>query len=281
MSVWRDERKLFTARRSSCSNNLKQWGLAMHTFHDGNGKFPLGIHRKEPDDIERRTWVVFLWPYIEAGTLAEAFDYTKDSHHAAKNRGLTTQKLPVYYCPSDRPSAAPASTTSMAKLNYLVNWGRSTLYDSTQPARHSPFGLLSGTQWYSFVSYQSSMKDVTDGLSKTLLFAECAFADVDADTRGSAFSDLGTPGFMTLYPPNNGTDAVTTCSNEPAMPCVQVNGTSPNTYNKIFVTARSKHPGGVMTAMCDGSVRFVTDTVEPVTWKSLSTSNLGETLGDF
>jgi prepilin-type processing-associated H-X9-DG protein len=125
------------------------------------------------------------------------------------------------------------------------------------------------------------MKDVTDGLSKTLLFAECTFADRDADTRGSAFFDMGSPGFMTRYPPNSGTDAIHTCSNEPAMTCSQLNGISPNTYNKISVTARSKHPGGVMAAMCDGSVRFVNDAVEPLTWKSLSTSNLGETLGDF
>jgi len=270
------------ARRSACSNNLKQWGLAMHSFHDANGQFPLGIHRHEPSDRQRRTWVVSLWPFIEATSLADAFDYTRDSHLGG-NLGLIEKKLSVYYCPSDRPSAPVASSTaSGAKLNYLVNWGRSALYDSTQPARHAPFGLRSGTHWYNFDAFQASMKDVTDGLSKTLLFAECVFANANSDSRGTAFSDLGTPGFMTLYPPNNGTDALSLCSNEPAMPCVTKDDSSASTRrNQITVTARSKHPGGVMVAMCDGSVRFVNDAVEPVTWKSLSTSNLGETLGDF
>ena len=271
------------ARRSTCSNNLKQWGLAMHLFHDGNGKFPLGSYRE--GGTARRTWVVYLWPFIEAGTLAENYDFSKDyfsTTSGSKNRTLTLTKLPVYYCPSDRPSARDATNAAGnalllgAKLNYLVNWGRGTLYASAEPAQHAPFVWRSGTNWNNFVPYQSSMKDVTDGLSKTLLFAECVFANSDADTRGCAFLDVGTPGFMTLNPPNSGSDVLHTCSSESTMLCSVA-----ATRNLIAASARSKHPGGVMTAMCDGSVRFVTNTVEPVTWKSLSTSNLGETLGDF
>lgn len=271
------------ARRNTCSNNLKQWGLAMHLFHDGNGKFPLGSYRK--GTTARRTWVVYLWPFIEAGTLAEKYDFSQNwssANSGSMNQTLTLTKLPVYYCPSDRPSARDATNAagsaldSGAKLNYLVNWGRGTLYDSAEPAQHAPFGWRSGTNWFDFVPYQSSMKNVTDGLSKTLLFAECVFANSDADTRGCDFFDIGTPGFMTRNPPNNGSDVLHTCSSEPTMPCSVA-----ATRNRITVSARSKHPGGVMTAMCDGSVRFVTNMVEPVTWKSLSTSNLGETLGDF
>jgi prepilin-type N-terminal cleavage/methylation domain-containing protein/prepilin-type processing-associated H-X9-DG protein len=277
------------ARRSTCSNNLKQWGLGMHSFHDGNGKFPLGSYREGA--TARRTWVVYLWPFIEAQSFTDAYDYSRDYFYASggcKNRSLTLTKLPVYYCPSDRPSARDATKAdgsalnSGAKVNYLVNWGRSTLYNSTEPAQHAPFGWKSGTNWDNFVPYQSSMRDVTDGLSKTLLFAECVFANADADTRGTAFFDVGTPGFMTLNPPNNGTDALMTCSNEPAMPCTIKDQSSASTRrDQITVTARSKHPDGVMAAMCDGSVRFVNDAVEPLTWKSLSTSNLGETVGDF
>ena len=269
-------------RRSACSNNLKQWGLAMHLFHDANGKFPLGSYRE--GTTARRTWVVSLWPFIEAGTLASAYDYSKDymSLDGCTNRTLTLTKLPAYYCPSDRPSARDATNAagnalnSGAKLNYLVNWGRSTLYDSLQPPQHAPFGWKSGTNWDTFVPYQSSMKDVTDGLSKTVLFAECVFANSDADTRGCAFMDVGTPGFMTLSPPNSGSDVLHTCSSEPGMLCSVA-----STRNLITVSARSKHPGGVMTAMCDGAVRFVNNTIEPATWRGLSTSNLGETLGDF
>jgi prepilin-type processing-associated H-X9-DG protein len=271
------------ARRSTCANNLKQWGLAMHTFHDGNGELPLGSYRE--GGTARRTWVVYLWPFIEAQAFADAYDYGKDffsTTSGSKNRSLTLTKLSIYYCPSDRPGARDATNSagtalnSGAKLNYLVNWGRSTLYDSSQPARHAPFGWLSGTNWDNFVPYQSSLKNVTDGLSKTLLFAECVFANSDVDTRGCAFLDVGTPGFMTLNPPNNGSDVLHTCSSEPAMPCSVA-----ATRNQITVTARSKHGGGVMTAMCDGAVRSISDTIDPVTWRNLGTSNLGDALGDF
>src|SRR5947209_13682246 len=53
------------AARMKCSNNLKQWGLAMHGYHDANGKLPLGA-RNGP----RQTWVMYLWPYVEQDNLA-------------------------------------------------------------------------------------------------------------------------------------------------------------------------------------------------------------------
>ncbi len=280
-------------RRTACSNNLKQWGMAMHTFHDANKKFPYGASRSNPTGYEgmgaqpqipnfngfaRRTWVVYLWPFIEQGTLADAFDYaefyssTASNASGTTNKELTLKKVAVYYCPSDRPSAG-APNNYGAKLNYLVNWGRSTLFDSAEPARHAPFGWRSGTDWSNFVPYQTSMKEVTDGLSKTLLFAECTFADSDDDARGAAMQDVGPPGFMTLNPPNTGSDALVRCSNEPRMPCVTKGS---GNRNQVTLTARSKHPGGVMAVTCDSAVRFINDTIEPVTWKDLSTMNLGE-----
>jgi len=287
-----------SARRSACTNNLKQWGLGMHLFHDIKNKFPYGASRTNPTGYEgmgnqpqipgfsgvaRRTWVVYLWPFVEQQVLAAAYDYTKpyidsSSNDSGKtNKELTHIKAPIYYCPSDRPNAGTPNNYG-AKLNYLVNWGRSTLYDSAEPSQHAPFGWRSGTDWSNFVPYQSSMKQVTDGLSKTLLLAECRFADSDNDARGCAMQDVGPPGFMTLYPPNNGTDAVPTCSNEPTMPCIPKGSGS---RHQLTVSARSKHPGGVMAAMCDGSVRFVIDKIEPITWKDLSTSNLGEVVGEW
>jgi prepilin-type N-terminal cleavage/methylation domain-containing protein len=53
------------AARAQCSNNLKQWGLAMHNYHDTNKKFPLG----ETNSPARQTWVMQLWPYVEEGVL--------------------------------------------------------------------------------------------------------------------------------------------------------------------------------------------------------------------
>src|SRR6201981_1862239 len=59
------------AARMKCQNNLKQWGLAMHSFHDAQGQFPIGA-RNNP----RQTWVMYLWPYIEQSALGSKNDLT-------------------------------------------------------------------------------------------------------------------------------------------------------------------------------------------------------------
>ena len=60
------------ASRMSCSNNLKQWGLALHNYPNVTGQFPEGA-RGNP----RRVWVVLLWPYIEQAALSAQYDLTK------------------------------------------------------------------------------------------------------------------------------------------------------------------------------------------------------------
>src|SRR5262249_39130961 len=72
------------ANRMSCSNNLKEWGLAAHHYHDGNGKFPPGVNRswdgglipKEPDKGKRYDWLHALLPYMEQGNLEKGWNYT-------------------------------------------------------------------------------------------------------------------------------------------------------------------------------------------------------------
>src|SRR5216110_2783435 len=57
------------AARIQCTNNLKQWALAMHNFHDTKKQFPYG-ERNNP----RQTWVMWLWPYIEQQNLSNGID---------------------------------------------------------------------------------------------------------------------------------------------------------------------------------------------------------------
>src|SRR6516162_7163745 len=59
------------AARMKCSNNLKQWTLAMHSYHDANTHFPLGAHNNP-----RQTWVMYLWPYVEQDNLARQINLT-------------------------------------------------------------------------------------------------------------------------------------------------------------------------------------------------------------
>src|SRR5215212_7828876 len=67
------------ARRTQCLNNLKQWGLAMHNYHDNLLQLPFGATAPQMPGGSvppRRTWVIFLWPYIEQGNLDTMNDYS-------------------------------------------------------------------------------------------------------------------------------------------------------------------------------------------------------------
>jgi prepilin-type processing-associated H-X9-DG protein len=66
---------------------------------------------------------------------------------------------------------------------------------------------------------------------------------------------------------------------QPNLPCDPVRFSSPN--RPATLAARSRHPGGVNVALCDGSVRFISDTIVIATWRALSTSQGGETLGEY
>src|SRR5437763_5785797 len=91
------------AARMQCENNMKQWALAMHTYHDTFKKFPLGS-RAGP----RQTWVMHLWPYIEQDNLQRGLNLLTQDFYTApctypsgSTTGLCLVKVPLYYCPSD------------------------------------------------------------------------------------------------------------------------------------------------------------------------------------
>jgi prepilin-type N-terminal cleavage/methylation domain-containing protein/prepilin-type processing-associated H-X9-DG protein len=265
-------------RRVSCTNNLKQWGLAMHSHHDALKHFPYGTNRNYPAGSEvatvtaspsRRTFVISLWPYLEALDLYSQYSFGR-LFNTSPNKALCSTPLPLYYCPSDRPNA---KVDTLCAPNYLVNWGTTTFGNA---GRKAPFGWLVGTTWNNNVPYHTRVADITDGTSKTLLMSEVVVApqDTDVDTRSRRFNDVGAPGFMTRTTPNSGVaDDIENCV--PYLPCLT------STRVNTSLAARSRHSGGVVVAMCDGSVRFINDTTDLGTWQALSTMAEGDIPGDF
>lgn len=265
-------------RRASCTNNLKQWGLAMHSHHDALKHFPYGTNRNYPAGTEvatvtsspsRRTFVIALWPYLEALDLYSQYSFGR-LFNTSPNKGLCSAPIALYYCPSDRPNAM---VDTLCAPNYLLNWGTTTFANA---GRKAPFGWLVGTTWNNNVPYHTRMADITDGTSKTLLMSEVVVVpqDSDVDTRSRRFNDVCAPGFMTRTTPNsNIPDDVENCLSY--MPC------RTSARVDISLTARSRHSGGVVTAMCDGSVRFINDTVDIGTWQALSTMGEGDLPGDY
>ncbi len=273
------------ARRSSCVNNLKQWGLAMHLHHDAVKHFPyFGQRRNDPEtnttgDLQSRSFAVSLWPYLEMLDLYSRYDLDK-RFWDAPNSALSQTPAPVYYCASDRPNAMFRGGNpkyDVCRGNYMVNFGPSV--GSHVGKQVAPFGIRFGSNQGNFVPFCTKLSQVTDGTSATLLVAEVRFPAFDdgsrQDARGSPLTHWA-PFVTAAAPPNSGTDMLKSgrCS-DTSLPCTEV---SQDLFTQIRFVARSQHPGGVNAVLCDGTVRFFPDSVDPGVWQELSTMNSGNPL---
>src|SRR5215469_13343388 len=85
------------AARMSCSNNLKQIGLACHNYESTNGHLPPG---SGPASSSASLLAVIL-PYVEQGNVYNLIDFTKDANSSATNQAFRNQEVKFYLCPSD------------------------------------------------------------------------------------------------------------------------------------------------------------------------------------
>jgi prepilin-type N-terminal cleavage/methylation domain-containing protein/prepilin-type processing-associated H-X9-DG protein len=262
------------AARAKCQNHLKQWGIAMHNHHDTRGHFPIGA-RNNP----RQTWVMHLWAYVEQNALDSNNNVNVPFHDPPGTiggtlNGLCGAKVPIYYCPSDSGSdlSSPSAYYQRRRGNYVVNWGN-TRYDTAPPAvGMAPFAHLNANRSTPRIT---RIADITDGTSGTLMMSETLMAKStdDNDWRGDIQNDDGVFKFMTLTTPNSSAADVVNWAindNDPLMPV--------STAGAQFSAARSRHTGGVNVCMCDGSIRFITNSIPLQTWQWLGTMNGGEVI---
>lgn len=273
------------ARRSQCSNNLKQIGLGMHTFHDARGHLPMGMA-----DWGWGTWLVRVLPYVEHADLYEMYvdlGGTQDTTYGltyrdAPNTQVTGVRLPFATCPSDKPVDTVSVGTlvyTVVKHNYAVNYGNTGLENSQVGFNYKYAEDISGVKFYGApfgnrVEYD--FDSISDGLSSTLLASEVVQAE-GSDTRGLIhWGDAA--GFSTYLAPNTPQSdmiySMLSCDyprgNNP--PCAQISGQFP--YS--MYASRSRHPGGVQAAMCDGSVHFIENNIDITVWRAMSTTSGSE-----
>ncbi len=265
------------AARIKCSNNLKQWGIAMHAYHDSMGSFPEGA-RNNP----RRTWVMHLWSYVEQSNLASRNDLTQPFYSAPGTQGGTMNGLcganvPLYNCPSDLGSDLNMATATYQRRrgNYVVNWGNAQ-YDTAAPGPGgAPFAHTGGSRSAPTVV---KMTSITDGTSNTLMLSETlkAKSPDDNDWRGDIHNDDGVFKFMTITTPNSTAPDVVNwaiADTDPLMPVT--------TAGSQYSAARSRHTGGVNVVLCDASVRFVINGVQSAAWTALGTMDGGEIVPNY
>ena len=273
------------ARRSQCTNNLKQWTLAVHNHLDSNkGFFPIGANPDTRTVENRRTyrrisWPVPLWPYAEQTVLHDQYDYTK-GFYEDPNMDTCRQHVPAYSCPSDLVGAEQDHGDTYWRVmgSYVTNMGNTHLHQNAADQAiftGAPFG----------VGHVYTIAQIHDGTSNTACFSEIIIASPNRtdDNRGDILNNEGSPGFMSILTPNSSSPdqcrkckSTTTDPNHKdyrAIPCAVV---AENTEYQI--AARSRHPGGVNVSLCDGSVRFVSETISHAIWEAALSGNGGESL---
>ncbi len=263
------------ARRMQCVNNLKQLALATQNYHDTHSRFPLGgvghdpiTGAYAPVNAYRQPYVESILPFIEQGTLYAAYNLS-DWYEDVANLTVRATRISTYNCPSDQPVVFYKSDTVYdVKGSYGVNWGVGPFFTP----------ILKGPFW---LAYGASLAEITDGSSNTVEMPELRQTpSPDAshiDRRGRIWNDDSATYQVTAkLTPNSSAPDLGTCLNNPVpgTPCVPGGSSS----LQFYIGSRSAHPGGVNSSFCDGSVRFVKNTISLLVWQALFSAAGGEVI---
>ena len=283
------------ASRAKCSNNLKQLALACHGYQDANQVLPPagvdtgnGGTKYSGQWNDSNSWFVFTLPYIEQGPLYQLMDTKQVPYGNVANKQTFRHALiPTHECPSDTPVIAEETNLDygIRRTNYLINLGNTNFGQGNNP---KGITLNFGGAPFKF-GKSGDLNAITDGTSNTLMFTEVVKPKVLGWQGNVALPRYqGGAGLTTFYTPNKlipdemarkEYDLGSLGGQFRTLKGTNLGG-DPEIANQIFVP-RSFHTGGVNLSMCDGSVRFISDNVDPVTWRNVGSASGGEVLGDF
>ncbi len=241
------------ARRSTCKNNLKQIGIALHNYHDVARSFPAGSLYGD----DEYGWACMILPYIEQANIYNKLEFTGQGPDITipLQAGVTDQVIPIYLCPSN--------SMSLTKSPIRAGAGHSGV-DLGGHARNDYSGSC-GTSAGSITGVFGKIKDtltptkirdVLDGSSNTIAVGE-AYTQFMREIDGPTHANVGD--FKVWVGTNN--------QHQNAMaeagPAQILNGTRDDSF-------ASQHVGGAQFLFADGSVSFVSENIDMVTFGKLA-----------
>ncbi len=282
------------ARRMSCSNNLKQLGLSFQTYHDTHRAFPPG---NKYGHLSGGTWVygtagwhVFILPFVEQSAL---FDQISIENPPGGDVGMTPignttlNGTAVAYarCPSDSGPAFHSSPTGpLALTNYAGNRGTMQMDNQGGCLQFNiqlrnlthlrPNPIPAATEWLANlwgdcvdgatcsgimgnVFYGARIADITDGTSNVICIGET----LPACRYDGVLKSMWSYGNLSTMTYTNSPINFDTCPpHDASNPCDSVN------QGQVAWGFKSRHPGGAMFVFCDGSSRFLAETIDLMTY---------------
>jgi prepilin-type N-terminal cleavage/methylation domain-containing protein/prepilin-type processing-associated H-X9-DG protein len=279
------------ASRMKCSNNLKQFGIACQAYHDINALFPPGgmvYNYNSGDWSDQGSWLIFTLPYMEQNALAQQIGplNVRNAVDIAAGKGLFRNvRIPYMRCPSDDydptatvcnyvgslgPQCAPGPCGSNPFLTYCNQpaWGYTTSPDhgNTNDPKQ-----LRGVM--NRMGAPINIASVRDGTSNTLMIGESLPSGHDHLAGNDWWNyNGGASHCTTIIPINYNSDQQVGCGSNPQQ-----------SYQNWDVSwgFKSRHTGGVNFVFCDGSVHFISQTIDTRTYQLIGCRNDGQVPGNY
>jgi hypothetical protein len=277
------------ARRTQCRNNIKQFVLSLHNYHDINRMFPPGHLETgmenplpgQPSGQHQIGWLTYLLPFIEQQALYKLIPFTEINF--SENINKNTYFLPaagnvvgMFLCPSDPMQLVALAT---APANYMANQGTDCMCQ---------FNACSGVFGHSTFT---KLAWITDGTTNTIAVSETLRGDnnpatlqdnyISTSSTSANAQDVTT---CQAFAPNASDRGLSWIGGQPQYNMFSTNRVpndvlydcrAPN-YGCTNMAARSAHPMGVVVGMCDGSVQFMSQNIDLATYQALGTKSGGE-----
>jgi len=290
------------ARRMSCSNNLRQIGVALQNFESSHKYFPSSL-RPTPVDASGQFagWSApaQILPYLEQGNLYQNIDFTQSY---STQSHVSQMKIPTFLCPAEmraKQKYDAGGNPVHFPLNYVTNQGTWFIFNPVN--REGSSG-----SFRHYDGLRASM--ITDGHSNTLGFAEvkaytsylrnssatsltqsmptspadiCTLGgDLKLDGAHVEWVDgkVHETGFTTVFPPNTKVRCDIDGGQHDLAWANQSEGRSATIPTFAAIISRSHHPSGVNVVMMDGSVHLTPNNIDRLAWQGLSTRDGGETV---
>lgn len=287
------------ARRTQCKNNLKQIGLALHNYHDAHGVFPPGA--ESPHEL-MPNWRLRLFPELDHNPLYISLDLTSPNRSFSGNSEhanatvLSGHVMPMYRCPS-------STLNPSADLGNNPHHIQTPMYVGVSGAYPDPAGRIVGSASSYGGQFTNNgvmlhndvigMRDIKDGTSNTMMVAEQSGKVGGKDLRSGYSGGYGGCHFLRLqdatpttepvsetYP--NGAESWTVGLTSIQYPvnAEKTDAGSDQNFDANTVI-NSFHTGGVQILLCDGSVRFISNTINFEILRRLATRDDGLSVGEF
>ncbi|MCA9115081.1 MAG: DUF1559 domain-containing protein [Planctomycetaceae bacterium] len=289
------------ARRTQCRNNLKQFGLALHSYHDSHSTFPPGVSSSADGLQVYANANAMLLSWFEQSALSDLYNMEAEWHSQSPN--VASQVIPLFLCPSNSKTnpfeisqlailGVPIGTR-FAATDYVYSRGAADAWCSAlfQGQKLPGCGVFAP-------NYGARLRDVTDGSSSTMAMGEAAGGSGWPLCHGSGCTEVfeGSDGPVAasnpwILGPVSNTDlfnlGIIVSSNWGST--VERLNKRPVTDTMADLTAlddcrssasggthstsgfRSDHTGGAHFLFADGSTHFVSDSINQTVYQSLST----------